>query len=115
MFVQCSRVDEDVVDVHVCETTAVREEVVHGALKCTGGVATSKRHYAELEAPKLGMQRGSRDMPWFYAILVLALLEVRLGEVLRACHAFQQLVNARHGVRVLDGDSIECAVVDTTS
>ena len=38
VFVQGSRVDDDVVDVHVCETTAVREEVVHGALKCTGAL-----------------------------------------------------------------------------
>ena len=31
VFVQGSRVDDNVVDVHVCETTAVHEEVVQGA------------------------------------------------------------------------------------
>ena len=67
VLVQCARVDEDVVDVHIRETTAVSEKVVHCALKDTGGIAKSKRHYAELEAPKLGLKRGTRDMPRLYA------------------------------------------------
>ena len=48
VVVQGTRVDDNVVDVHVHETTAVGEEVIHGALKGTGGIAKSKRHYAEL-------------------------------------------------------------------
>ena len=67
--VQCARVDDDAVDVHVRETTAVRGEVVHGTLKCTGGVAKSKRHYAELEAPKHGLKRSSQDVLGFTQIL----------------------------------------------
>ena len=56
VFVQVTRIDNNVVDVHIRKTTAVREEVVHGALKGTGGVEKSKRHYAELEAPKRGLK-----------------------------------------------------------
>ena len=41
VFVHGSRVDDDVVYVHIRKTTAVREEVVHGALKGTGGIAKS--------------------------------------------------------------------------
>ena len=115
VFVQGSRVDDDVVDVHVCETTAVREEVVHGALKGTGGIAKSERHYAELEAPKLGLKRSLLDMLGFYANFVVTLLEVHLGEIFRACHIVQQLVDARQGVLVLEGDIVECAVVDAKS
>ena len=115
MLVQCARVDEDVVDVHIRETTAVSEKVVHCALKDTGGIAKSKRHYAELEATKHGLKRSSRDMLWLYANFVVTLLEVHIGEVFRACHVLQQLVNARKGVRALEGDSVECAVVDAKS
>ena len=57
VFVHGSLVDDNVVDVYVRETTAVREEVVHGTLKGTGGIANSERHYAELEASKLGLKR----------------------------------------------------------
>ena len=57
VFVQCSQVDDNVVDVHVRGTTAVCEEVFHGALEGTGGVAKSKGHYVELQAPKRGLKR----------------------------------------------------------
>ena len=112
VFVHGSRVDDDVVDVHVCKTTAVREEVVHAALECTGGIAKSERHYAALEAHKRGLKRNTRDMLVVYANFVVTLLEVHLGEIFRACHIVQQLVDARPGVLVLESDSVECAVVD---
>ena len=54
-------------------------------------------------------------MLWLYANFVVTLLEVHIGEVFRACHVLQQLVNARKGVRALEGDSVECAVVDAKS
>ena len=47
----------------------------------------------------------------FYANLVVALLDVHLGEVFRACHVVQQLVSARQWVLVFEGDSVECKVV----
>ena len=46
---------------------------------------------------------------------MVALLEVHLGEVFSACQVVQQLVNARQRVLVLEGDSVECAVVDAKS
>ena len=50
-----------------------------------------------------------------YANFMVALLEVHLGEVFSACNVVQQLVNARQRVLVLEGDSVECAVVDAKS
>jgi len=46
---------------------------------------------------------------------MVALLEVHLGEVFSGCNVVQQLINARQRVRVLDGDILECAVVDAKS
>jgi len=63
-----------------------RQKVVHGALKGTGGIAKYQRHCAKFEAPKRGLKRSLRDMLWFYANLVVALLQVHLYEVFRACH-----------------------------
>ena len=81
-----------------------------------GGVSESllqlrESHFVEL----LPLKRSSRDMLGFYANLVVTLLEVNLGEIFRAGHMAQQLVDALQGVLVLEGDMVECAVVDAKS
>ena len=107
-----SRVVDGVVAGHVRETTAVSEEVVNGALIGNGGIAKSKRHYSELKAPKRRLKCSSRDMLGVYATFVVALREVHLGEIFRACHIVD---NVRQGVLIHEGDGIECAVVDAKS
>ena len=49
----------------------------------------------------------------FYANLMKPLLKVNFGEIFRAGHVVDELVNTRQGVLVLEGDFVQCAVINT--
>ena len=56
MFLQGSRIYDNVVYVNYHKVATIREEVVHGTLKYCWRVGQPKRHNAELKAPILGLE-----------------------------------------------------------
>ena len=49
----------------------------------------------------------------FYANLMKPLLKVDFGEIFRADHVVDELVDTREGVLVLECDFVQCAVLNT--
>ena len=49
----------------------------------------------------------------FYANMMKPLLKVDFGKIFRAGHVFYELVDTRQGVLVLEGDFVQCAVINT--
>ena len=110
---ECLAEDEDVVEEHEDELVEERAKgLMHEVHERGGSVGEAEGEHEEFEVTVAGAEGGLGNIAGVDANLMVAGAEVNLGEILGTLKAVEEFVDARQRVAVLDGDVVECAIVD---
>jgi hypothetical protein len=88
------------------------QDVVHQSLKCLRGVGQSERHDKEFELTMMSAKGGLGDIDVVDPDLMIATVQVELGEEPHVTQLVQQLVDDRDRVHVMHHLGVEGVVID---
>src|SRR3979490_840139 len=104
-----SQVDED------RNVEEVREDVVHEALKCCGGVGESKGHHAPLKGSVSGSEGSFPFVTFADSNEVVGMLEINFGEYPSLSRTVKEVSHSGEWVAILLRNLIEPSEVDPES
>jgi hypothetical protein len=106
-------VDQDVINEHYDKLVQLRHEYrVHQVHEMCGGIGESKRHNQILIQPVPGRECGLRNVFQADLNLVITQTKIDLSEDCSTSKLIKKNIDAGQGIFVLDGDSIQGAIIN---
>ena len=113
MFLFCLRKDQNVIQVHHYDPFGYEssEDVVHHSLEGGGTVGHSKEHHKRLEEAVVGVEGRLPFISGLDTYIIKTPLDIKFCEVPSSTELGDEFGDEREGVSVLDGYSVQHAIV----
>ena len=106
-------VDEDVINVDNDKLVKVgSEDILHKSLEGSWGIGETKRHDSELIMTIVGPEGSFLHIIWMNADLIISPMKINLREYLGMVESVQEVINQGNGELILDGDLVQCLIVN---
>ena len=113
MLLQGLAIDDNVIKINNHEAIKKRSKyLVHEGAKCGWCIYEAKGHDKELIRTTTCHTRCLWLISFGYADLIVPTLQIELRKVPYICKLIKQVIDARDGILVLDGDLVESPIVD---